>query len=957
MDAWGSAFQSGYASALLQVVFDRFATFAWKEISLIWGVDDELRKLQRTFLKIQAVVDRVEASNMRFFNSSGNRAWQMWVEDLKKLSYDADDLLDKITLDLTSFSANRSLDAHHNNQVQVRDMLLSSFQVNLPKKISEIQNKLEGLAREMDSVLMNDLVKLGSHDIATTRLPHGSTFSETSSFLDDELVIGREHDKGVIKKLLLDDNGLGRKNVSVIPIVGMCGIGKTTLTQVLYNDIDVRKNFELRMWISVCVDFDVVKITKAIIESATQKPSKLSKLDPLQVKLQHILGGKRFFLVLDDLWDEKRGDWEILSSPFRFGSKGSKVIVTTRSTIASSIVGSVPSHRVEFLSDENCWELIQKVVFANQSAEMNEGLGFIGRNIAKKCKGLPLVAKILGGVMQFEINEKAWDCILKSELWELPLGDNVFPALSLSYHFLPSDLQKCFAYCSIFPRDHEFEMDDLVRRWMAEGFIRPVGEKRLEDIGRDYFKGLLFRSFFQISQNNGDGKFVFKMHHLIHTIAQLVSTDICFRVENGMLHCYPLFRHVRHMSLHLRQHDELNAFHGNKRLRTLQVSCENNSPMCQIPADLFLKLQFLRVLDLSHIGLSEVAESIDNLNHLRYLNLSENRIQKLPESLSNILALQTLGLRNCHDLLELPRNFKNLRNLRHLDLNIKGQHRLMPSGVGMLTGLQNLEAFIVGKNEGYGIEELKNMNFLQGSICIQNLENVPGLKEAEEAMLDKKLLLLRLELEWSEGAGSGEEILGGLKPPENLRELVIINYSGSSFPGWLSDSRCKLSSIYLQGIKNCYVLPSLRQLPCLTVLHIEDMFEPSSADQFFHGFDDNIGFPLLESLTFSSMPNWMGWNGLNTNDMPCLRDLTIEDCPVLISLPALCSLHSLRNLDISRCPELQSLPELPVSLMTLVILECPILENRCKVEEGEDWRKIRTITHVEINYKKLSGDL
>ena len=549
----------------------------------------------------------------------------------------------------------------------------------------------------------------------------------------------------------------------------------------------------------------------------------------------------------------------------------------------------------------------------------------------------------------------------ESKLWDLPkYKTEVFPALRLSYNYLSAPLKRCFAYCSIFPHNYEFEKDDLVHLWMAEGFIQPQGMKRIEDIGNDYFDNLLWRCFFHVPHFDYLDQPVYHMHGLIHELAQLVSTDICFQMKDGMSPLLPIFRNARHSSL-LSQEDiqpmTLKMFQRYKGLRTFMVFCRNGSHIVELLFDLFRNLQCLRVLNLSSTGILELPDSIDNLKHLRYLNVSKTNIKKLPESIAYLYGLQTLKLQDCFNFLVLPKHTKNLINLRHLDLDIKRQLSSMPLEVGKLTSLQTLNAFIVGKDAGCQIGELQKLGNLRGRICITNLENVVNLRDAKEAMLEKKPYLDRLELQWNEFR-DGQEVLSGLCPHYRLKELRVTNYGGSMIPSWLSDpSLCKLVSIYLRSCHTCTVLPPLGLLPALKSLHIYQMHSLVSVDHRFCGSDmDNMvrGFPSLESLTFQDMPNLKVWTGLNAEDMSHLHQLIVVDCPKLVRLPSLHFLSSLKSSDISQYPILQSLPDegLPDSLKTLIILDSTILKGRCR-QGGADWSKIRAIPKIEIDYVEI----
>ncbi|KAG9158150.1 hypothetical protein Leryth_000299 [Lithospermum erythrorhizon] len=753
-------------------------------------------------------------------------------------------------------------------------------------------------------------------------------------------------------------------------IVGMGGIGKTTIAQLAYNDVQVKDVLKLRMWVSVSTKtFDLIKITKSIIESATETSCSLSDLNPLQAKLQSLLKDKRFLLVLDDVWSEKPGDWDILFTSLQVGGKGSKVIVTTRSEVVSSIVGQGLVYNLKPLTDDECWKVMEHKAFSNVNLMEDDNLAEIGRNIAKKCKGLPLAAKVLGSVLHFKSSEQDWISILESDLWDLPEDKNeIFPSLALSYHHLPAHLKKCFAYCSIFPLNYQFVMDELVLIWMAEGFIWPRGQIRLEDIGNEYFMDLARRSFFHFSHTldvEGFSKRVYVMHDLIHDLAHLVSSNTCFPLENNFSqYSHAEFKNPRHLSLQLNsmQTVQLKAPNWLKNLRTFILVSENSSCLDQVPYELFTKLKSIRVLNLSHAGINELPGSIDCMKHLRYLNLSKTNICKLPESITKLCGLQTLNLTDCTSFLELPVNLKNLTNLRHLDLDVKRQLRSMPSGLGSLTKIQTLSAFIVGDEGGRTISELKNMQLLRGSICITNLEKVSNATEVREASLDQKSYIDKLILEWKHIRTTSDqqmEILQYLKPHKNVKNLVIKKYSGPMFPFWLTDPLCRFRTIELQTCQNCRNLPSLGFLRFLKSLYIGCMPSLALIGREFCGNPNVTAFPALETLIFEDMPKLREWNDLTVSDMPKLHELTIMDCPLLIGLPTLYGLNVLHSLNIAQCPKLESLPEggLPDSLSSLIILQCPKIKSRCRFRYGEDWEKIQNVRKIEIDYQRLESSI
>ncbi|XP_073138185.1 putative disease resistance RPP13-like protein 1 [Henckelia pumila] len=874
-----------------------FGSYAWNEIKLILGVDDELRKLQRTMFMVQDLVDSVECSPLRF--TRGSNAWKTWFEDIKKLSYDADALLDDISLHLSTFGSVGTAERD-----EVRKIVLSSTTLTLPHDINVLYKKLELLAKEMERLLMIESMKNRFSIVSPIH-----DFISTSSLIDENNVIGREAEQlACVINLLANEPEMG--NFSVMSLVGMAGIGKTTLAKLVYNDDLVNSNFQKKMWVTVSMNFDLIKITKYMIEALTGNSCTLSDLNSVQVLLQESIRGFKFLLVLDDCWTENNDDWDEFYLPLRYGAKGSKIIVTTRSAKVSSSVRSYKTHSLQHLSDKHCWDLMKRRMLF--SVEEQENLKSIGKEIAKKCKGLPLAAKTLGSLLSNSgSSEDQWLCILNSKLWNLP-EDKIFPALMLSFLHLPPPLQKCFAYCSLFPKNHEFEVEELVLLWMAEGFIRPIEGMRLEDIGSKYFDDLYLRSFFE-QDTNARNETVYKMHDLIHDMSQMVSSDICFQVID-MSDDYPLFGNTCHLSM-LR--DSLNPIHlkaseKNERLRTFLMINKNGADGGLLDNDFFSHLRSLRVLDLTRIGLSEFTISSSKpLKFLRYLNLSENKISRVPNSICHLLVLQTLKLKNCTRITALPEDTKNLSKLRHLDLDIKEQLVHMPPNFGRLTELQALSAFIVGDKKENGIAQISNMNSLRGSLCIKNMDQVTDVADAIEAKLHEKLFLDNLELQWVDlgnvSQGSLEQaqnlqdsVLANLRPHQNLKELAIKKYCGRFYPTWLSDPSRKITRIHLAGLKYCDSLPPLGQLPSLEFFCISNLPVLELIDENFYGTEK---FPSLESFEVENMDKLINWEFTNTVDgMPRLQNFRIHGCPSLTNVPI--NLRSHPNLNISDCPNL-----------------------------------------------------
>ncbi|XP_059638529.1 putative disease resistance RPP13-like protein 1 [Cornus florida] len=394
-------------------------------------------------------------------------------------------------------------------------------------KVEKLTERLQGIEIRKKSLgLKASVGGIGSTTAVSERR------RETTSLEDKSLVYGREKDKEAILQLLLKEDE--SVSVSVIPIVGMGGIGKTTLARLVYNDERIKGCFDPKLWVCVSDDYDVVRVTKAILEAFTSDANKLETLNMLQKKLNEKLSGKRFLLVLDDAWNDNYADWDVLRRPFMHGAPGSKIILTTRlrnvAKITSTLCPSQLAYTLNELSKDECLSLFAHHALARPNFDAHPHLKEIGEKIVNKCKGLPLAAKTLGGLLRNESQQRVWENISDSKIWDLPeQQSNILPALRLSYHHLPSHLKQCFAYCAIFPKDYAFDKGELILLWMGVGLLPLSTEKKqMEDFGSEYFDDLLSRSFFQQS-SAFESRFV--MHDLLNDLTLYIAGDICFMLD------------------------------------------------------------------------------------------------------------------------------------------------------------------------------------------------------------------------------------------------------------------------------------------------------------------------------------------------------------------------------------------------------------------------------------------
>ncbi|XP_022764727.1 putative disease resistance protein RGA1 isoform X2 [Durio zibethinus] len=940
--------------AALSAFFEAlFAKFTSSEFEFITDkrVRKEIEKWKQTLKNIHAVLADAEWKQVR------SDAVKMWLADLKDLAYDLDDILDEFATEALGRKLVKEHQASTSMVPKVRPTGLQPssimFNYKMMSKIKEITRRLEGLATQKSNLQLTE-ISVGMSMTIPRRPPSTSLVNET-------YVRGRNKEKQEILDLVLSNDG-GDGGVSVIPIVGMGGIGKTTLAQLVYNDDSIKDHFDLTSWVCISDEFDVVKITKAVLQSVTSEPCDEKEFNLLQVKLKEKLSRKKFLLVLDDVWNEKYSAWLELRPPFDAGVPGSKIIVTTRSSNVSSIMRTTADYSLQYLSNEDSLSVLACHALDRGDFTEHPDLEEIGLKIVKKCGRLPLAIITIAGLLRTRVNHDAWKVILKSDIWKLSEEKtNIVPALLLSYYSLSSQLKQCFAYCSLFPKDYEFSVEETVQLWMAEGFLNGANtERRIEDLGRECFEELVSRSFFQAS---GRAQSLFVMHDLINDLAQFVAEETYFKRERNEGMKNP--SRTRHSSYVIGEYDgikKFETFFEAKSLRTF-LPFDTMMPLqyakCflsdNVLDDLLPRLKCLRVLSLKRYHISEIPDFIRILKHLRYLDFSYTGIRSLPDSLCTLYNLETLLLRFCKKLEKLPSKIGILKNLCHLDINGAVSIKEMPSGIGELTNLRALSDFIIGQADGLNIREMQNLSNLKGQLCISELHNVDEAEYVHDAKLSSKSGLDYLELKWSEDFNEDlrkkeveTEVLKLLQPHKDIKELAIKHCAGILLPIWIGDpSFRKLRYLEFEDCRNCALLPAVGKLPFLKHLYIKGMSSVISVGKEFYGDNCPNVFPLLETLHFHDMPEWEEWEPCEVVEegrkFSCLQTLFVTNCPKLVrTLPD--GLRSLEKLVILNCPELVvSISNLP-KLYELKIFRC----KEVAVESSSDLWSVKKIFLLDI---------
>ncbi|KAK9122596.1 hypothetical protein Sjap_012198 [Stephania japonica] len=914
-----------WAVATFQVALENLVKIGTSGAEAINSVNANLNELRSRLPELLEVVLQEDLGNPL--------QRQDRLRHLEGIVYDGEDLVDEIDIELERRS--RSTTTHNYG-----DQLIYLFhdKLKIPIKVQSILKRIQiheergssaPLPRGPKNLLIKESRIVGrdnsASDIIRKLCPTAADNEGTE--ITEITEISPTTIQNLRQASISDTANGNDDNVLVIPIVGMAGVGKTALAKLVYDDARINDYFDIKHWFE----------TNKLKENDEEIISWFAALPP----------NKRILLVLDDLRGcedqyQQKCDYFVQKLKSSSAGTGTTIIVTTRS---QAMVDSKNAHRLNPLSEGDCCDLLTQTVFGITSTTecSKHHMVSLCKQIAEKCDGLPWTAKVLGSMMRIASNPREWTAFRDSNIWDFPEVPRNIP---LSFK-LSAVLKRCLAYCAIFPRDQDFCKEILVRMWTAEGFIVPEANKRrIEDIGCKYFDELLNMSIFL-----SEGGKIFKMHTLIHDLAQSISGSKCLRMEKNedLTGVHQDLAAVRHLSIS-GSNVEPKTFEKFYKCKGLRTFISLRKSIKAVPDQLFTKLIRLRLLDLSYCHVTVLTDSLGNLIHLRYLNLSNTSIEWLPETITKLHKLSGLNLKKCSHLSKLPKCMGNLINLRHLELE---GNRLtsIPAGFGELSNLETLGEFIVGRGaEDARISELRNLENLQGFMRIKKLENVHE-KDISKTLLDNKVFLHKLELQWSEILHDDPvliqvELLKSLQPNENLQDLTIRKYSGREFPNWMGNTFLPcLVSLRLLECQNCNSLPLLGGLPMLKSLELAEMMSVESIDSMFHA-DDKPSFPSLETLVLMEMPKLRTWKRLGNNDLPSLSKLVIDTCPQLTDLPRLHYLKSLHELELNKCIGLSKLPQegFPNNLSRLIASECPLQSHR----------KFWEMT-VNIPYREIDG--
>ncbi|KAJ4955062.1 hypothetical protein NE237_011845 [Protea cynaroides] len=646
------------AESVVSSVIQFLGALMVEEAKFLGGVADQVDNILDEMMQMQCFLKDADAKQHE------SESVRNLVADIRDVAYNAEDIIETYIL--------KAKYANFFNPIRLHQ---------IGKEIKTLQSKIQDITRR---VATYNFIRIDEGEGTSSTTVRLQQLRQSYPHYDDEDVIGIEDNMKVLIAALIN-----KKGPLLVSIVGMGGLGKTTLAKKIYSHGDVKRHFDCCSWSFISQQFQVRTILQGIIRKVSNpnEETSLERLsdEELKEKLFKLLEDKCYLVVLDDIWSTNA--WDDLKPAFPKVKMGSKIMLTTRNKDVALYVDPLGFlHELGCLTNEQSWELFCKKAFpwknvasstssfsyppeADVDVEKKEKLG---RDMIKKCGGLPLAIVALGGLLATKKSIHEWEMVAenidrylnKTQKKQEQYG--VSWTLALSYHDLPSYLKPCFLYFGLYPEDTEIHKMELIQMWIAEGFMQHNGQGITEEqLGEEYLVELINRSIVQVGERSLHGKV--KTCHL-HDLMR----DLCLQKakEENFLCSFDGGSSTRDFPSSSSSISMVKSI-SNHRIRrhAIQFTCERYVSMQQPTRSSHLRafslwrpsneresivtikfvcknFNFLRVLVLEDIKIDSLPRAIGKLIHLRYLRLIRTYWKdiKVPESIGNLRSLQFLTL-------------------------------------------------------------------------------------------------------------------------------------------------------------------------------------------------------------------------------------------------------------------------------------------------------------------------
>ncbi|XP_066336057.1 disease resistance protein RGA5-like [Miscanthus floridulus] len=657
------------APKLLQLLHD--------EYKLQKGVKKQVQWLHRELESIYAFLGEVAEVPWDRLNGQV----KVWAREVREASYDMEDVLDTFLVRVEGGEPTDPSRLKRAMKKMGKVFSKAKARRGIAGVIEDIKKNLEELAKRRQDYKLDDNV---CKPLATS-----STLDPCMKAMCKEVtrLIGVNKSRDELISMLNPSQPDDVAPAKKVSIVGVGGLGKTTLAKAAYDNL--KSQYDCAAFVSVGRDHDLVKVFKDILFDLDKiKYDNIHNtrrgVALLIREVQEFLENKRYFIVIDDVWDVPT--WEAIKLSLVENNCGSKVITTTRKFDVANEAGDI--YKLKPLSDDDSMKLLYTRIFGAEGKYHDKEPEEVINKIVKKCGGIPLailaMASLLAGKQKYE-----WSEVLNSICFGSKgnmEAEETMTILSFSYYDLPPHLRTCLLYLSTYPEDYVIRKDSLIWKWVAEGFIDGKQGTRLLELGERYFNDLINRSLIQVVENDLDGTVSgCRVHDMVLDLMRKLSSEENFiAILGGNVEGTPALSNVRRLT-----HQNGIAEHINSEAMVTRMPKVRSYTafMCSIDSwQQFLRIKLLRVLDIVGCNFKEGChlEHLGDLLHLRYLGIRcRGHALELPKQIGNLKLLQTLDVDGT-----LPASIVHLTELVRLRAYSK-----VPDGIGKLVSLEELIIF------------------------------------------------------------------------------------------------------------------------------------------------------------------------------------------------------------------------------------------------------------------------
>ncbi|GMN68672.1 hypothetical protein TIFTF001_037728 [Ficus carica] len=784
---------------------------------------------------------------------------------------------------------------------------------DVDKEVTEISIQLEDIhfllkGADKRAEEQGDNIRGGvrAYDVSKQGLKKST--SKRSRYLPENELVGIESARVELVCVLLD----GSSPRKVVPVVGIGGSGKTTLAHQVYDHVKGR--FQCYAWVEMPQPYGREEILRILISelfdsTKASVPGEIHTMDmgKLTSKLREFLKGTKYLIIFDDVW--KEDFWGDIEHALIDDQCGSRIKITTRKMKVEDFCRSLSSvhiHEMQLLPTDKAWELFCKRTFRTEGYCPKE-LGKISGEIVERCEGLPLAIVVIAGVLSTKpktVNEwRKFHASLSSELENTVHLNSIIKILWLSYYELPYYLKSCLLYFGMFPRRRCIRNGRLIRQWIAEGFVKAVEGKTLEEVAQEYMNELISRSLVEESSVDVTEKArICHVHDLIYEIILKKTKEVRFCQILPRRANQSEFRGItRRLSIMINSSNKDLLFVAFSHVHSVTVFREDEIFNFIVP--LFAtNFKFLKVLDFEDTpNLDRLPEEIGRLFDLRYLSVRGTKVKMLPRSIAKLENLETLDVLNSfvHDLpADMIKSLRKLRNIYALNIE-QGDAEVFPPGlqgvkvVGGIGFLKALQKLLYIELDHEGVEDL----FEEFSKLTQ-LRTLGIFRVRSEDWSSLCGCIEKMELLESLNVGSASEnevidLESISSPPLFLRN---INLEGplNKLPQWFTQIQSTLVNIrlYFSMLKDD-AFETLQNMHNLLLLHLNKDSYVGEQLCFKKGM-----FPKLKQLHFNGLSRLRSLIFEETT-LPKLEELVIGACPLMkyfVPTQPISGLQYLRNL-------------------------------------------------------------